>query len=417
MLSVINFERVSKKFRIRHSRPRSFQELFLNALSLRRNLDSEDFWSLRDVTFSIAPGEAVGLVGPNGAGKSTTLKLVSRIIVPTSGQVQVKGTVTGLLELGAGFHPDLTGRENIYLYGAIMGMNRKRIARRLDAIVTFAELEQFIDVPVKHYSSGMYMRLGFATAVHSDLDVLLVDEVLAVGDQAFRTKCFARVRELHERGVTILFVSHDLDLVVRLCDRAIWLDKGELRENGEPGRVVASYLNHLMTRKSPDAKGASSESTQGARLLPGNRWGSGDIVIESVRFFDADGQEQTAFDTGERMVVRMRYRARRRIERPVFGIAVHRDDGVQINESNTRFAGLDIPYVEGEGELVFSQPLPLLGGTFYLSAAVYDHYIKHPFDHREQQFVFNVNSGTALERYGVVRLDTQWEHVPALVTL
>ncbi len=219
MSQVIEFNHVSKQFRLRRDRPRSFQELFLSAFRLRDRRPTETIWPLRDVCFTVGRGEMVGLIGSNGAGKSTALQLVSRIIQPTEGTVTTNGRVAGLLELGAGFHPDLSGRENIYLYGAIMGMTRKQVRSRLDKIVAFSELEQFIDAPVKHYSSGMYMRLGFATAVHSDADVLLVDEVLAVGDQAFQSKCHQRINELRRKGVTILFVSHNATVVRRLCDR------------------------------------------------------------------------------------------------------------------------------------------------------------------------------------------------------
>ncbi|MGD9101536.1 MAG: ABC transporter ATP-binding protein, partial [Anaerolineae bacterium] len=241
---IIEFDHVSKQFRLRDG-SRSFQELFLNALRMRRSPPAETLWSLRDVSFSVQPGEMVGIIGANGAGKSTALKLVSRIIVPTQGQVKIRGKVTGLLELGAGFHPDLSGRENIYLNGAMLGMKREQIDRRLDAIVAFAELEQFINMPVKHYSSGMYMRLGFAIAVHSDTDALLVDEVLAVGDQAFRSKCFERITDIRRKGTAILLVSHDAGVVRRMCDRALWLDKGRVRSMGTADDVIMDYMSQV----------------------------------------------------------------------------------------------------------------------------------------------------------------------------
>jgi lipopolysaccharide transport system ATP-binding protein len=417
MNPAIEFNRVSKQFRLRRNSPRSFQELFLNAIRLRVRQPMEVIRSLEDVTFSIGAGEMVGLIGANGAGKSTALKLVSRIIAPTEGTVNVNGRVTGLLELGAGFHPDLTGRENVFLNGAMLGMKRRQMERRLDAIIGFAELAQFIDMPVKHYSSGMYMRLGFATAVYSDVDLLLVDEVLAVGDQAFQSKCVAKVRELHKEGKTILFVTHDLDMVTRLCDRALWLGEGKLRRDGRPEKVVADYLNHILSKGRQDAVRPPNElsderDAEESDAERGTRWGSGEVLIDSVRFYDENGKERSTFEIGEQMIVRIRYHARERVEHPVFGIAIHREDRVQINESNTRFAGLDIPYVEGEGELVFRQPLPLLGGGYFFSAAVYDYDIVNAYDHREQQFAFRVNSETALERYGVVRINSSWEHLP-----
>jgi ABC-type polysaccharide/polyol phosphate transport system ATPase subunit len=224
-MEAIQFDHVSKKFILHRERPRSLQELAVN-LFRRNNNSHEEFWALQDVSFTVEQGETLGLIGPNGAGKSTALKLISRIIEPTSGQIEVNGQVGALLELGAGFHPDLTGRENIYLNGSILGLSRAQIRRKLDAIIAFAELERFIDVPVKHYSSGMYVRLGFSVAVHTDPEVLLVDEVLAVGDQNFQHKCLERIMEMQRQGITICFVSHGLGEVRRLCSRAVWLDDG-----------------------------------------------------------------------------------------------------------------------------------------------------------------------------------------------
>ena len=287
MSAVIEFDHVSKRFRLHRDRPRSFQELFLNTLRMRGGSKVETIWSLRDVSFSVQPGEIVGLVGPNGAGKSTALKLISRIIAPTHGRVLVQGKVTGLLELGAGFHPDLTGRENVYLNGAMLGMKRKQVDQRLEAIVAFAELEQFIDVPVKHYSSGMYMRLGFATAVYADVDVLLVDEVLAVGDQAFQSKCYQRINELRCAGTTILFVSHDAATVRRMCDRAVFLDKGQVRSIGAADDVIADYMDYVWQERNLQDVQAQECTEQ--------RWGSGEVVIEDVVFLAQDGNEQRVF--------------------------------------------------------------------------------------------------------------------------
>jgi lipopolysaccharide transport system ATP-binding protein len=400
---VISFEHVSKKFRIRHDRPRSFQELFLNALRLRGSGRSEDFWSLRDITFDVDAGEAVGIVGPNGAGKSTTLKLISRIISPTSGRVTVKGKVTGLLELGAGFHPDLTGRENVYLYGAIMGINRKQVEERLDDIVAFAELEQFIDVPVKHYSSGMYMRLGFSTAVHSDVDVLLVDEVLAVGDQAFQAKCFARARELHEQGVTILFVSHDLDAVIRLCSRAIWLDKGQVRSVGAADDVIADYLDQV--RQDRNVQGYQEpESLE-------RRWGSGEAIITDVIFMGEDGSERRIFRTGEPFLARIFYQAHEQVERPTFGVAIYRGDGAHVNGPNSFTDGYHISAIEGRGQMDYViEALPLLSGRYEFTAAIYDCLSIHPYDHRHRAFTFEVQPGPMGAREGIVHIPSVWEH-------
>ncbi|MHB1319045.1 MAG: ABC transporter ATP-binding protein [Anaerolineae bacterium] len=233
---------VSKRFTVEHDRARSFQELMLRMLGRNgRRVPRESFWAVSDLSFTIEPGESVAIVGNNGSGKSTCLKLMTRILTPTRGQVDVQGRVSGLLELGAGFHPELSGRDNIYLNGALMGLKRREIERRFDEIVAFAELERFIDAQLKFYSSGMAMRLGFSIAVSVDADILLVDEVLAVGDQSFQAKCYTKIDEIKQQGVTIVLVSHDLNTVRALCKRALWLERGRLQADGESGQVVDAY--------------------------------------------------------------------------------------------------------------------------------------------------------------------------------
>jgi lipopolysaccharide transport system ATP-binding protein len=251
---------VSKRFLLRRDRPRSFQELAVNGLRRRKSHNREEvFWALQDVSFLVERGETVGIVGANGAGKSTCLKLLARILEPTAGTIEVEGRVSAILELGSGFHPELTGRENITLYGSILGLRRREMARRFDEIVAFAELERFIDIPVKFYSSGMYVRLAFATAINVSPDILLLDEVLAVGDQSFQKRCLVRINELEASGMTIVFVSHSLDAVKGLCDRALWLDGGTLREDGATEAVVARYLEHVQERNGAMAAAGQAE--------------------------------------------------------------------------------------------------------------------------------------------------------------
>ncbi len=240
-MPAIQFQSVSKRYILHHQRPQSFQELLVNTVR-RRNGEREEFWALRDVSFEVGYGESFGIVGLNGSGKSTVLKLVSHIVQPTAGQVRVDGRVAALIELGAGFHPDLTGRENVYLLGSIMGLGSKQMDQRLEAIVGFAELEQFIDTPVKHYSSGMYMRLGFATAINVDADIFLMDEVLAVGDQRFQEKCLQAIESFKHRGLTVVIVSHDLSLVERFCPHALLLQHGQVISYGRTQDVLDSYL-------------------------------------------------------------------------------------------------------------------------------------------------------------------------------
>ncbi len=240
-MPAIQFQSVSKRYILHHQRPQSFQELLVNTIQ-RRNGEREEFWALRDVSFEVGQGESFGIIGLNGSGKSTVLKLVSHIVQPTAGQVRVDGRVAALIELGAGFHPDLTGRENVYLLGSIMGLGSKQMDQRLEAIVGFAELEQFIDTPVKHYSSGMYMRLGFATAINVDADIFLMDEVLAVGDQRFQEKCLQAIESFKHRGLTVVIVSHDLSLVERFCPQALLLQHGQVISYGRTQDVLDSYL-------------------------------------------------------------------------------------------------------------------------------------------------------------------------------
>jgi ABC-type polysaccharide/polyol phosphate transport system ATPase subunit len=235
--TVIRFENVSKEFKLSELPVRSFQEIFVNIFD-KEARGKRQFWALRDISFSIKAGETVGILGPNGSGKSTILKLISRIIDPTKGVITVLGRLSALLELGAGFHPDLTGRENIYLNGSILGLNRRAMRRKLDDIIDFADIGEFIDVPIRSYSSGMQVRLGFSVAVHVEPEIILVDEVLAVGDYNFQLKCLDRIRQMQRAGVTILFVSHDFEAVQNLCTQAMWMDEGRLQAQGEVGQIL-----------------------------------------------------------------------------------------------------------------------------------------------------------------------------------
>ena len=400
MTTAIRFDHVSKKFIMRRERPRSFQELALNLLHGRGNGRKEEFWALWDVDFTVEKGEMVGLIGPNGAGKSTVLKLISRIIEPTSGQIAVNGRLSALLELGAGFHPDLTGRENIYLNGSILGLSRTQIRRRLDDIIAFAELERFIDVPVKHYSSGMYVRLGFSVAVHTDPEILLVDEVLAVGDATFQRKCLERIDDLRRQGVTVLFVSHSADAVRSLCSRALWLEEGRLVADDTAEAVVRRYLAYSWAGEEGSLKSDERDD---------RRWGSGEVQIVKVRLLGGGGREKQQFHVGERLTVEIHYRAGKRVERPVFGLAIHRGDGAHITGPNTQFAGYEIPWIEGEGVVQYTvSSLPLLEGTYYVSVAAYNWEDTEMYDYHDRLYPFRVLPSEG-ERYGIVTLKGEWE--------
>lgn len=244
MSKAVSFRGVSKRFTLHHERPRTLQELTIGLFGGDRGR-SEELWALKEIDFEVEEGESLGIIGPNGAGKSTILKLVAGIMRPTSGEITIRGKVSPLLELGAGFHHDLTGRENIYLNAALLGISEGETKAKFHEIVEFSELERFIDAPLKHYSSGMYMRLGFAVAVYVDPAVLLIDEVLAVGDEAFQRKCLAKIEEFQKEDRTIIFVSHALSTVAEMCHRALWLDQGRIRAMGSADRVVEEYLESV----------------------------------------------------------------------------------------------------------------------------------------------------------------------------
>jgi len=402
--TTIRFDQVSKRFILHHERARSFQEL---AISLFRHNDSsrEEFWALRDVSFCVEQGETVGLIGPNGSGKSTALKLVSHIIEPTSGEVKAEGRVGALLKLGAGFHPDLTGRENIYLNGSILGMSRRGIARRLDSIIEFAELPRFVDMPVRNYSSGMVVRLGFAVATSFQPDILLIDEVLAVGDQSFQAKCLQRIAQMREQGVTILFVSHSLDTVRRLCNRVVWLDEGYVQAVGPADQVVIEYLGRVW--KDTNIRLLAEGDATGR----GRRWGSREAIITKVDFLDGAYRPSRAFQTGDALVARIYYRAHQLVRRPAFGVAIYREDGAHVTGPNTVQSGCDIDVIDGEGVVDYViESLPLLPGRYEFTAAIYDCNSVHPYDHQHRAYVFEVQPGAVAEKEGLVYIPCRWEH-------
>ena len=425
MISV-RLEHVSKQFALHRERPRSFQELFLNVLHLKHGPSKEKHWALRDVSFEVGPGQMLGVVGDNGAGKSTLLKLLSRIIEPTSGRIELNGRVGALLELGAGFHPDLTGRENVYLNGSILGFSKAEMARIFDDVVSFSEMEHFIDVPVKHYSSGMFMRLGFSVAIHLHPDILLVDEVLAVGDQAFQLRCLDRIREMKRQGVTIILVSHDQNAVRDLCNQALWLKEGQVQAEGPVERVLEQYATQILATDTRGLQQAETTRRKGNVRKggaqpdgdPSWRWGSREAEIAHVQFLDAQGQERRSFATGETLVARLHFAAHERIEQPLFGVALYHADGFHISGPNTGFADYPVEAIQGQGYIDYIIPhLPLLKGTYLFSATIYDHAGKHAYDHQHQAYTFRVTQGgTIQERYGALYIPSYWQlgRLPAL---
>jgi ABC-2 type transport system ATP-binding protein len=396
---VVTVDHVTKTFRLHHERNQSLKAAFMR----RRRADFEEFLALDDVSVTIAEGTTVGFIGENGSGKSTLLKCIARILRPDTGTIAVEGKVSALLELGAGFHPELSGRENVFLNGAILGLSRSQLDRKFDDIVGFAGLERFIDTPVKNYSSGMYVRLGFSVAINVDPDVLLVDEVLAVGDESFQHKCAEKFADLRAMGKTIVVVSHSLPSVRGLCDSVVWLDKGSVKRQGDAGEVIDAYM------------GMSYDSRAGDESGIGARWGSGEIEITRIELLDVSHQPTSKVKTGDSLTLRVHFDAREPIARPVFGIGIHRIDGVHLTAPNSREAGVVPDLVEGVGHVDVSfDRLMLLPGTYDVSASIVDYAILHTFDFRQRAFRFDVLPGNPHETFGgVVSLGGRWriDHV------
>jgi len=391
--SVVEAVNVSKKFRLFTERNNSLKATILRG----RRTVAEDFWALRDVSFDVTEGETFGLIGENGSGKSTMLKCLTRILRPDYGHVRVTGKVSALLELGAGFHPELSGRENVFLNGAILGLSQKELRRRFDEIVEFAGIEKFIDEPVKNYSSGMYVRLGFSVAINVDPDVLLVDEVLAVGDEAFQRKCNEKFAELKQDGKTIVLVSHGMAGVQNICDRVAWFSHGKLMEIGQAREVIEAYTGTVQVDREVDEGGH-------------NRWGSGEGRITEVGFLDPELRPISRLHCGEPAVLRLHYEMGSPIARPVFGLAITTVEGFLVTGPNSRNVGCIPEKLDGSGSVdVTFDPLRLLPGTYDLSVSLYDYSCLHPYDFRQNVLRFDVERGPIREEFGVVSLATRWQ--------
>ncbi len=354
----IRFDRVSKKYLIRREQdrndlPRSF---ISRVKSLRRR--SEQFWALRDVSFEVKRSEALGIIGPNGAGKSTILKLLSNITTPTSGEIGIRGRLSALIEVGSGFHPELTGRENVFLSGSILGMRRREIAEKLESIIDFAEVPQFIDTPVKRYSSGMYVRLGFSIAAHLHPDILLLDEVLAVGDASFQAKCIKRISELKQSGTTIVFISHDLTSVELLCNRVLLLSRGRVAADGPPRDVISLYQQGCerdsFERQTTNATGPEKE-----------------VDVTGFALFDDYGRQTNVFRTGEPLSARIQYSARDDISDVVFEVFFYSAEGKYHSQLSTNSDGARLDLDKGVGAVEFFCPnLGLQPGVYHVDSVI-----------------------------------------------
>jgi ABC-type polysaccharide/polyol phosphate transport system ATPase subunit len=358
-----------------------------------RRQDPGKFWALKDVSFDIPKGKTIGVIGPNGSGKSSLLGLTAGTITPSTGYVRAEGRISSLLELGAGFHPDLTGRENVFLNAALLGIPREDIQKRFSHIIEFAGLHEFIDMPVKHYSSGMYVRLGFAVAVEVNPDILLIDEVLAVGDIAFQLKCLDRIREFQRKGKTLLFVSHALQTVEEFCDEAFLIHHGHLAERGNPSDMILKYIRDYMG--------------EGGGIFT-QEYGTKEAEITTVTFRDETGAENAVLATGKPMWVDIGYNAHQRIEKPVFGYSIKTGNGFYIFGSNTQLAQYPIPFIEGEGMLRLKiDPLTLMHGNFFLSLSIHSWDHSQQFHRREDWYPFAVRN--AGKEPGLFQLQSAWE--------
>jgi ABC-type polysaccharide/polyol phosphate transport system ATPase subunit len=379
----------------------------------------QTFTALDGVSFEVPKGTTFGVIGENGSGKSTLLKLMAGITKPTRGSLHVDGRVSALIELGAGFHPEISGRENVAINGIMLGLTRRQVQERFDEIVDFAELRAFIDAPVKTYSSGMYMRLGFAVAIHVDPDVLLIDEVLAVGDEAFTRKCLDKIGEFRRRGRTILLVTHSLGLAEKMCDEVLWLRQGKAAGRGDPKRIVDAYLTYVaggeetllaqeqraQVLRADGEAAAPASGPEGGEYRPG-RWGSREVEIASVRLLDDRGAERHVFVPGERLTLALTVRARAEVADFVFGVGLFTADGVSVYGTNTHLEEWTPRALSGEAEVRFEMDdLRLVEGSYLIDVAAHRR-DGTPYDYHRGLYSFRVKS--RLKDVGVYRPQHRW---------
>ncbi|MCC7008239.1 MAG: ABC transporter ATP-binding protein [Acidobacteria bacterium] len=429
MTPAIALDDVTKIYRRYGGRHFSTLKSALLQRSLLNDLKpTETFAALQHVSFSVAPGQTLGVIGRNGSGKSTALKLVAGITKPTSGTVTVRGRISALIELGAGFHPEISGRENVFINGIMLGLSRREVQQRFDEIVEFAEMAEFIDAPVKTYSSGMYMRLGFSVAIHVNPDVLLVDEVLAVGDEGFTHKCLDKFAEFKRRNKTILLVTHALSMVERFCDDAVWLDAGVKRAQGDPTRVIGAYVTDVArqeeqflarsdARHQAEAAGQARSSPAGpvdagearadmSRATEG-RWGSGEVEITDVSLRNDQDEATHIFHTGQSMSLRLQVSARRPVTDFVFGVAIYNAEGVCVYGTNTDIEEYEPDHLGTSAEVRLEiEALDLVEGTYKLDVAVHQR-DGAPYDYHRLLHTFRVKS--RLKDVGIYRPRHRWQ--------
>lgn len=390
--NAITVEGLGKKFRLMQDRNWTLKATLLAGHRTRY----EEFWALRDVSFEIPTGETFGIVGGNGSGKSTLLKILAGILRADEGSAVARGRLSALLELGAGFHPELTGRENVYLNGSILGFTSREIRNLFDDIVEFAELEQFIDEPVRNYSSGMYMRLGFSVAIHVEPEILLVDEILAVGDLTFQKRCLDRFARLRDEGRTIVVVSHDLDMIGRLCDSSVWINKGELASVGSSSSVLEDFISH---DENSDVN--VSDQTHQLRLKP-------DDLVKSLELVDVNGHSMPSTASGQPALIRVRYDADKAGEPVTVALGLYRADGTHVSSINSgaaTSAGNDVGVIEVDYEM---SSLPVQSGTYEISIALHSRDMTKVFERHTHLFRFEVDPVAGSHQTGLVALGGNW---------
>ena len=397
MVASIVVKQVSKRYRMGKGLT-NLREIF----NIRQNSNLRSYhWAVKEVSFELQPGESLGIIGPNGAGKTTILKILSQVTHPTSGQIQVSGRLSALIELGAGFHPDLSGRDNIYLNGIILGMRRYEIKTRFDEIVDFAGIGNYLDTPVKRYSSGMYARLGFAIAAHVDPKVLLVDEVLAVGDFAFQTKCYARMDELRRHGTTLIFVSHNLEAVRQVCDIGLVMYRGEAIYRGTAPEAVVAYTNAIRQAARQTQKGVPEEGGLSQRVM------TFDAEIEQVSLLDVQGRPVTVLQscTNARLVVEAQFH--KNVSNPIFSLIIRTPDGKVIYDTTTLWMGIRTPdFSAGERcRVEYELNMSLLDGTYEIGIDIAAADLSHYYDCMERALGFSVVGSNGA--HGLVNLEAK----------
>lgn len=426
--NAIEVKNVTKSFKIYIDKGNTLKEKAL--FKQRRRFEERNV--LNNISFEVEKGQAVGLIGHNGCGKSTTLKLLTKIMYPDSGSIVMRGRVSSLIELGAGFHEDMSGRENIYINASIFGLTRREIDRRMEDIIAFSELEEFIDNPVRTYSSGMYMRLAFSIAINVDADILLVDEILTVGDFNFQAKCFNRLREVKASGTTIVIVSHSMEQIEQICDRSIWIHDGKIRREGRPRDVHPEYLDFMgekrqelawkeaenkeENKESEETKETDNENAEEAHAENQDkpeekkkRWGNGNARIEKIVLLDRQGKEKSVFKTGDAVVIQITYKVNRKVEDAVFGIGIFRSDGIQCYGTNTRIDKQNKFDLVKDGVVQIDVPdMSLMAGEYLLDVAI-EADIGIAVDYYKEAYRFQVFSD--INDVGIARIEHNWKIV------